>query len=725
MTVSSQTSSVSYLGDGVTTLLPVPFYFLAQTDLVVTRVNADASVTTLVLGSDYSVSGAGVQSGGAVTMFAAQVVGVQILINRVVPATQETDYVANDPFPAESHERALDKLTMLVQQAFSYLGRALLRPVGKNDYDAQGRKIVNLGDGAADPDAVNIRTMRSYVDGAIAGVIGGFGYFLQAGAGAIARTFQSKLRDTVSVKDFGAVGDGVTDDSDAIQAALFSTGKPIFFPVGDYRITKTLYRVDGALVGEGFRSRLIFENMGGADGIVFAPVTYQATSGASHLAMIAKGSNGGRAFSTPYDAVQYNTLYSNWKWDHLLFAGYTSPSLGTNNAFETIETWMCGIEQGDGFSCTVDRIYTRGNYRSDTDPSLQVQSCFLRLNAASALLTAYIGKFTATNIYRGVEIGDRCFFQIQRFDIAHSFDGIYQIGLPGNVYGESKVMKGNINAQHFGVYFESIGTREIDGVVVRRHRFGWKGATYDWQGIRLVDCTYMWVTNCQIAPDESGGSFTGTHYGMQLVDCGGVTITDPVYNPGLDRAILLNNCTMTIIDGVKTFQNEATDIILRAINNTRSSRFGSYVKVSTFIGEDYSADGTITPGAIQQNQRNVIPEGALPQYLWRRSSSALNEKIWKAATGATTWALQLTSDDETTNANGLILTRSGTALTQADLRVAKLILANGPSINVGAASPEGAVTANQGSTYMRTAGGAATSFYVKESGTGNTGWVAK
>lgn len=44
---------------------------------------------------------------------------------------------------------------------------------------------------------------------------------------------------------------------------------------------------------------------------------------------------------------------------------------------------------------------------------------------------------------------------------------------------------------------------------------------------------------------------------------------------------------------------------------------------------------------------------------------------------------------------------------------------------IGAGSPEGVITAGVGSIYQRTNGGANTSIYVKESGTGNTGWVAK
>lgn len=51
--------------------------------------------------------------------------------------------------------------------------------------------------------------------------------------------------------------------------------------------------------------------------------------------------------------------------------------------------------------------------------------------------------------------------------------------------------------------------------------------------------------------------------------------------------------------------------------------------------------------------------------------------------------------------------------------------AAGPVIRAGSGSPEGVLTAPVGSLYLRSDGGANTSMYVKESGTGNTGWIAK
>lgn len=65
--------------------------------------------------------------------------------------------------------------------------------------------------------------------------------FLQAGSGAVTRTVQSKLRDTVSVKDFGAVGDGVADDLTAINLALASGAKSVYFPAGTYRVSDQVF----------------------------------------------------------------------------------------------------------------------------------------------------------------------------------------------------------------------------------------------------------------------------------------------------------------------------------------------------------------------------------------------------------------------------------------------------------------------------------------------------
>lgn len=62
--------------------------------------------------------------------------------------------------------------------------------------------------------------------------------FKQVGTGAVDRTVEAKLKEFVSVKDFGAVGDGITDDTVAIQAALnysASTGSVAFVPAGTYR----------------------------------------------------------------------------------------------------------------------------------------------------------------------------------------------------------------------------------------------------------------------------------------------------------------------------------------------------------------------------------------------------------------------------------------------------------------------------------------------------------
>jgi hypothetical protein len=82
------------------------------------------------------------------------------------------------------------------------------------------------------------------------------GGFIQVGSGAVQRTVESKLQDVVSVKDFGAVGDGVADDTAAIQAAITTSlnryNQTVFFPCGVYKVTSLITITQGVmLMGEG------------------------------------------------------------------------------------------------------------------------------------------------------------------------------------------------------------------------------------------------------------------------------------------------------------------------------------------------------------------------------------------------------------------------------------------------------------------------------------------
>lgn len=75
--------------------------------------------------------------------------------------------------------------------------------------------------------------------------------FTQDNALAVSRTVTSKLKDSVSVKDFGAIGNGVNDDTTTIQAAI-NSGQPINFPPGTYIISSPIFVQSGTtLIGAG------------------------------------------------------------------------------------------------------------------------------------------------------------------------------------------------------------------------------------------------------------------------------------------------------------------------------------------------------------------------------------------------------------------------------------------------------------------------------------------
>lgn len=162
--VENDTSSVDYQLSTSTGPFGIPFYFIENAHIVAelyTQNGDEFNKTTLTIDVDYYLNGAGDKDGGQLTLLAAHS-GATLLIYRDPDATQLTSYLATGKFPATSHERALDKLTMLIQKfGWWWDSLALKKPnIFANYYDAMNNRIRNLRDPALAQDAAT----KSYVD---------------------------------------------------------------------------------------------------------------------------------------------------------------------------------------------------------------------------------------------------------------------------------------------------------------------------------------------------------------------------------------------------------------------------------------------------------------------------------------------------------------------------------------------------------------------------------
>jgi hypothetical protein len=150
-----------------------------------------------------------------------------------MPLERMSDFIEGGDFSAAALNTELDFLTAAVQQVSRKQDHMLRygdhEPPGKVLVpDRANRKNHVLGfDGNGDPVAMSTEGTMAAPD------------FTATGTGAVTRTSHDKFADMISVKDFGAVGDGLSDDTTAIQQAL-SAHDTVFVPDGTYLITATI-----------------------------------------------------------------------------------------------------------------------------------------------------------------------------------------------------------------------------------------------------------------------------------------------------------------------------------------------------------------------------------------------------------------------------------------------------------------------------------------------------
>jgi hypothetical protein len=127
MTISSTTVKNSYSGDGSQTTFVYGYKIFADSDIKVIIRSATGTETVKTITTHYTVTGAGSSSGGNVVFTSGNIPTntETVVLIRDVPQTQAIDYIANDPFPAETHEEGLDRATMTTQQVQEELDRAI------------------------------------------------------------------------------------------------------------------------------------------------------------------------------------------------------------------------------------------------------------------------------------------------------------------------------------------------------------------------------------------------------------------------------------------------------------------------------------------------------------------------------------------------------------------------------------------------------------------------
>lgn len=265
-----------YTGAGLTQLT-FGFKIFEPTDVyVATAISGELEPdTTLEYGSDYSVtmnSDQDATPGGYITLTNAMVEGQVVVIGSGIPYTQNTQLTNYSRFPPSIINDALDRIVVQIQQIVEKLGRAILvpptstvTPMGLLIQIFQAAK--SAAEDADDAEAAlaaceeikqhievyswdiphlvnSIRDVENYpYDGFF--VVGGFGNpghkgqnisnrYVKAEGSTELRTLGERFADIVNVKDFGAKGDGVTDDTAAfIKANGFST---VTVPSGIYRV---------------------------------------------------------------------------------------------------------------------------------------------------------------------------------------------------------------------------------------------------------------------------------------------------------------------------------------------------------------------------------------------------------------------------------------------------------------------------------------------------------
>ena len=773
MTLAAATTRDDYVATSGQTVFPYTFTALVDSDVEVLK---NGIALTLGAGNDYTISGIGTGSGN-VTLNVGAATGDKIAIYLDMPIARTTNYQNSGAFLALDVNGDMNKAYLAMQQITTDMQAAIRRP-------------------EADPATIG---MELPVAATRANKVLGFD-----SAGAVeVRVIEGIQSSIKNVKDYGAKGDGTTDDSAAIQFVLDLQGI-VYIPAGTYLINTTLrIKSNTKLYGDGVEATILVE---GGSGTTLSGMHTSILENQAHFDSDAAGNDSMHVENIAFHGQRVTPI--------------ADGSVGTNKGIGGVyfehasrsrirdcyfkDGW-CGFvitgtrtgfnsqSQNSIFDCTVYNATSwNQNGNAGVPRGILIGTAFTYMRGCST-------NTCATGFYLGGPDGTQMVVEA-----CNTFNWTYDNGFyclapelamsncraDGNNFGNGITLAYNTGAQltncfvrdcsnmgfrihapqrntnltncsaiNCGYGFRAENTLDFTGSTVTaanetievNPNYGNVGEPSSTVTVRMV--------SVDLGTPVSGTLFTADGWvNMSGASVAGFNGSFPVYSISgniikyisedatlgssggtpvvkyCTHDIILNNVISDTseLDGIQL--HEAGNVVINNATVRTAKRNGVGIEDSRSITVHNSMFYETYKSAVySEDSRNVCIDNVKTYDTKGAADTASNRGVvsWYQTQGLTVtnvvgtsykayWISQL-STAETLPSTGIVKDNFRTD------NIAQLDYTKFPIYYEGSGSgtPESVVNAGIGSAWHRNDGGANTCLYIKESGTGSTGWVAK
>lgn len=321
--------------------------------------------------------------------------------------------------------------------------------------------------------------------------------FIQAGTGAVATDVQKKLLESVSVKDFGAVGNGVADDTLAFSYAVssLSSGGILFVPPGTYKVTSGLTLSKPIRIIGSAPNASVIAPYGNFDLFTFNGGSMGA--GVKDLGISASGMTGG-------NCVAVNTADRTAFENLIITTPYNGFDVRQANVCSIRQVWMNSVRGAYGI-----QWYGTTGVRSDVlDLDNVVMSCSSNTVGATGLLidgnvnTLDARHVSCTNMGRGLWVKNSSGGSNPAFVTAYDFQCDFPLNEAIRLEGSARSI--------FLTDFYTHGSTQSDGIYIDStvqnvHLKGGQIDSHYRRGI-FAGGRYIRVSSCNISNNSAAGS---------------------------------------------------------------------------------------------------------------------------------------------------------------------------------------------------------------------------